>query len=298
MIAVASVVFAGTPAIGIVTASGHFTLERSQVWGNSTLFDGATVETDSASSELALSNGVRMQLGAASRARVWETRMLLEKGVGQMAGPTSYEIDAGGLKIRVGSPNARVRVSLTGRVEVTALSGAARVASGSGILLAAIPAGHSMIFSMQAAPTGAITRTGCLLYKDGHFIMQDDNTQEVVELNGTGIAANTGNRVEVTGTATGAKPAVTIATLQMNVTSLTVQSQGGCLTVAAALDASTAAPPSGTPAAVQPIPASTPPATTGGGMSTGAKVGIGAAIAGGGAAAAILLAQKKKSTSP
>src|SRR5277367_2118222 len=66
IVAVASMAFAGSPAIGIVTASGHFTVERSEVWGNSTLFNGATVETGSASSELALRNGVRVQLGAAS----------------------------------------------------------------------------------------------------------------------------------------------------------------------------------------------------------------------------------------
>ena len=35
-----------TAAIGMVTASGHFTLDRSEVWGNTTLFDGGKIETD------------------------------------------------------------------------------------------------------------------------------------------------------------------------------------------------------------------------------------------------------------
>jgi hypothetical protein len=47
-----SAVAIAAPAIGIVTASGHFSVEGSQVWGNATLFEGATVETSSASSIL------------------------------------------------------------------------------------------------------------------------------------------------------------------------------------------------------------------------------------------------------
>src|SRR5689334_18057884 len=53
-----SVAGLAAPAIGIVTASGHFNVEGSQVWGNATLFDGTMIETSSASSELALGNGV------------------------------------------------------------------------------------------------------------------------------------------------------------------------------------------------------------------------------------------------
>ena len=204
-----STAFAASPAIGIITASGHFTLERSQVWGNATLFDGAMVETGAASSDVTLRSGARLQLGAASRARVWENRVSIEKGVGQVTAPPSYEVDAAGLKIRGAGAGARLRVGLSDSVEVTALAGGAQVASSSGALLAAIPAGRSMSFSMQA---GALTRTGCLLYKDGRFILQDENTQEVVEVNGPDLALNAGNRVELTGRAATTRPNVSIAT--------------------------------------------------------------------------------------
>ena len=290
--------FGASPAIGIVTASGHFTVDQSQVWSNSTLFDGATVETGPASSEVALRSGVKLQLGAASRARVWENRASLEKGVGQMAGSASYEIDAAGLRIRSASGSVRLRVVVAGRVEVASFAGTARVVNGAGLLLASIPAGHAMSFAMQAGTTGAVTRTGCLLYKDGQFILQDENTQEVVELSGTGLAPNVGNRVEITGTATAVKPAVSIATLEVNVSGVVQKSQGGCLSVAAALEAQ-ADVPAGAPVGSAPptaAPASNP---GGGGLSKGVKIGIAAAIAGGGAAgAAIALAGKKSSTSP
>lgn len=304
----ATAAYGGTPAIGIVTASGHVTVERSEVWGNSTLFDGATVETKSSSSDLALRNGVRLQLGAGSRARIWENRVALERGIGQMAAPASYELDAAGLRIRAASgaanEKARLRVTVGDRVEVMALVGAARVTNGAGLLLASIPAGRGMSFSQQAGATGSITRTGCLLYKDGHYILQDENTQEVVELNALDPVArdlqkNTGNRVEVTGTAGATKPVVSIATLLMNVAAVTVKSQGGCLSVAAALNAQTEAPAGGV--ANTPATGQTPSVSTsggGGGMSTGAKIAIVALIAGGAAGAGIALIGHKSSTSP
>jgi hypothetical protein len=301
--------FAGAPAIGIVTASGHVTVERSQVWGNSTLFDGATVETTSASSELSLRSGVRVQLGAASRARVWENRVALERGVGQVAGPSSFELDTAGLKIRaggvVGNDTGRVRVAVNDRIEVSALTGVARVTNGAGLLLASIPAGRSMSFAMNAGQAGgSVTRTGCQLFKDGHFIIQDENTQEVVELNGRDLAPSVGNRVEAVGTAGPTKPAVSIATSILNVTRITIKSQGGCLSAAAALNAQAQVPAN---AAATPADATTPASKggtsaprseSGGGMSTGAKVAIIAGVAGGGAGAAIALAGHKSSTSP
>jgi hypothetical protein len=149
-----------------------------------------------------------------------------------------------------------------------------------------------MSFAPQAADTGALKRNGCLLYKDSHFILQDDNTQEVVELSGQGLAPNLGNRVEVTGTASTAKPAVSIAASVMNVSAVAPRSQGGCLVAASALDAQTEMPqPGAAPAATQTA------AKTG--MSTGAKAAIWIGVIGGGAGAGIaVLESSKKSTSP
>jgi hypothetical protein len=306
----ASVACAASPAIGIISASGHFTVERSEVWGNSTLFDGSTVQTDKASSELALRNGVKVQLGADSRAQVWENRVLLEKGIGQIAAPGAYEVDVAGLRIQ--AAGARLRIRLTDRVEVAALSGTGRVTTAAGLLLASIPAGRSVSFSTQAGATGVVSRTGCLLYKDGHFILQDETTQEVVELYGKGLPQGgkelqdgVGNRVEVTGTSTGEKPAVSIATIVINASRIAQKSQGGCLSVASVLDAKTEAPAGAGNAAATGSPtagaaAGTAAGTAAGhaGLSTGAIVGIVAAVAGGGAGAALALAHSKGSTSP
>jgi len=239
-------------------------VEGSQVWGNATLFDGTTVETTAASSELALRNGVKVQLGAGSRARVWQNRLVLEKGAAQLAAPGSFEVSV------LNHANL-IRAPFRGQV------------------------------AMQAAP-GQTVHAGCMVYKNGRFLLQDQATQEVIELSGPDLAANVGNRVEARGTASSAKPVVTPATSVMNIASIAPQSQGGCLSVAAALNARTDVPvqaanaPSAGPAKPPAQTSSAPAVHTG--MSTGAKVAIVAVIGGGGAGAALALAGGKKSTSP
>ena len=293
---------AKSPAIGVVTASGHFILDHSEVWGNATLFDGGKIETSAASSEAALRNGVRIQLASASSATVGESQLTLTKGTGQVAATEDYQVSAGGLAIRSASGASRVRVAWLsgGTVEVTALSGAARVANRAGLVLASIPAGRRMDFAMQAA-TGVVTRTGCLLYKDGRFLLQDQNTQEVLEIRGDALAAQVGNRVTISGTASALRPALAAASGIVNASTVTLQETGGCLSVAAGLDAQTEvtnAAAATTPNQPAVAPAKAPAPTPKGGMSTGAKVAIIAVIGGGGAGAAIALAGGKKSTSP
>lgn len=234
-------------------------MEGSQVWGNATLFDGATVETSSASSELALRNGVKLQLGVESRARIWQNRLVLEKGVAQLAAPGSFEVSVLNHANLIRAPFKGV--------------------------------------AFQAA-AGQTVHAGCIVYKDGRFLLQDQATQEVIELSGPDLAANVGNRVEARGTASSAKPGVAPATSVMNITSIAPQSQGGCLSVAAALSARTDVPAAAAPSSTGANPApSSPTAEAHKGMSTGAKIGIVAAIGGGGAGAAIALAGGKKSTS-
>ena len=294
---ISSFAAAASPAIGIVTASGHFTLDRSQVWGNATVFEGSVVETGSASSEVALRNGAKLQLARDSRARILADRIVLEKGIGQVSAPVSFEVNAGNLRIHT---DGRLRVDLHEGVQVASLLGSARVSSASGILLAAIPAGRMVTFDPQAA-NGSVTRTGCLMFKDHHYIVQDEDTQEVVELSGgQNLSSQLGNRVEIKGTASSAKPAVTIATLVVNVASMTPKSTGGCLSVASGLGAQTEA--SAVAAAAEAAAAGAAGAATAAtvGLSTAATVGIIAGVAGGGGAVAavVLATSKKSSTSP
>jgi hypothetical protein len=276
----------------MITSGGAMSLNRSEVWGNATLFDGTSIDTQKASGYAALTDGVRIQFGAQSRATVWKNRTLLDKGIAQVTAHAPYEIDSGGIKVKAES-GSRMLLKAGAQVEVTALEGVAQVRDRDGTLLASIAPGRTLSFAFQTA----VTRTGCLLYKDGHFLMQDENTNEVVELNGPNLASSTGNRVEVLGTTATAKPVLPIATSAMNVSAVTVKTTGGCLSVASALNAQTEVP-AGAPTPNAPGGGTTTAPSSGGGLSTGAKVAIVVAIAGGGAGAAIALLMHKSSTSP
>jgi hypothetical protein len=286
---------ADSPAIGLISASGPLTINRSQVWGNATIFDGTSVETGQASGDLALRNGVRMQLGTGSRAQVWQNHFSLEKGSSQVSSPGGYQVDAAEIVIKEGAASRmRVAMAAGNRVEVTALIGTVQVNSRSGILLGLIPAGRTMSFAPQSS-SATTTRTGCLLYKSNHFILHDDATTEVVELSGTGLSSNVGDKVEVSGTPIATKPTVSIATVVMSVSHVTPKSSGGCLTVAAALDASTSAPAATDTTAPA---ASTGETSSKAGMSTGAKVAIAAVVIGGAVGGIAAATLGHKSTSP
>jgi hypothetical protein len=290
----------GAPsAIGLISASGPLTVDRSPIWGNATLFEGTSVATADASGDLALRNGVRIQLAAQSEAVIGQSRAVLQKGSSQISAAQAYEVQALGLRIH-GEAGARMRVALNSShgVEVTALSGKASVSDQGGLLLAAIPQGRAVAFAMpQQAGPSSVMRTGCLLYKDMHFILRDDATNEVLELSGPDLAANVGKSVRVTGTPTAGKPAVSVASAMMTVTNVAPQSAGGCLVAAQALDAQTQVPSAAASAASTPTPATAPVAAHTG-MSGGAKAAIIIVVAGGGGAGAFLALKSKKSTSP
>jgi hypothetical protein len=230
---------AAQPVVGLVTASGHSTLNHSQVWGNATVFDGSKIDTTDASSEATLNNGVRMQLGSASRANVSEKRLELWKGVGQASTPESFKIDAAAFAIRSSGNTGRVRVGLVdGKVDVTTIAGLANVINtANGETVASIAAGQRRSFAMQVGG-GTVSHSGCLLYKDNHYILQDQSTQEVFEIKGNGLGSNMSNQVAITGTVVaGARSAVAPANSIINASSVVLQQQGGCLSVAAALGA-------------------------------------------------------------
>jgi len=282
-------VYAGAArVIGIVTASGDFQLEQARVWGNSTLFEGATIETGAASSQIALRNGVKLQLASDSRARVFAGRLVLEKGAGQLTATMKYEIDVLGLRV-LADPNARVAVKFSGArlIEVATLSGGAQVTGAHG-LLASLRPGREASFAADDADQ--VTMSGCVLLKNGVLILADEGSGTVVELYGGDVAKQLGNRVQVTGSVSSRAPRVAGAREILNVTEAKLVAPGGCLGVATRLDASTSLQPS----------TSAPQTATHKGLSTGAKVGIVAAIAGGGAAAAGIAASagKKATTSP
>jgi hypothetical protein len=192
---------AASPAIGVATAKGSFNLDASKTAGNGTLFEGSTVETGKASSELKMASGVRMTLDVGTRGKVYRDYLLLEKGTGQINGGADYRIRARSLQIEP-SAGGQAKVTLTGanKVLVAALTAPVRVTNASGLVIAELSAGHAVEMEPQAAGAAApSTLSGCLVKKAGHYTLTDETAGITVELQGPGLEKEIGNKVEVTG---------------------------------------------------------------------------------------------------
>jgi hypothetical protein len=214
--------FAASPAIGLVVANGSFQLDHSSVRGAATLFDGNEIETNVSASQLQLNNGVNLHLAAESRARVYESRLVLEKGIGQLES-ANYRIEAAGLQVEADRPGATVRVQLTGpqRVVVAARDGGVRVSNSGGVLIARLDSGREMTFEPQDSGGAVATKvSGILALKDGKFVVVDRATNVMMQLQGAGLEAEVGNLVEITGTVDSAAPTVPGASQLIDVTDI------------------------------------------------------------------------------
>ena len=286
--------FAASPAIGLVTADGSFQLDHSNVWGNATLFDGAVVETNVSSSQLQLSSGVNMRLAAESRASAFKSRLVLEKGIGQLES-SNYRIEADSLQVTADKPGATARVQVTGpnRIVVAAREGTVRVSNSQGVLIARLDKGREMAFEPQENSTTTVTKvSGILALKDGKFIVVDRVTNVTMQLQGDGLDKEVGNLVEITGTVDAEAPTVAGASQLIDVVKVKRLVKGGAAAAGAAAGAGAGA-------------AAGAAAGAGAGLATGSIVAIvgGVAAAGtvGGLAAAHALpgqGSSKPSTSP
>ncbi len=235
-------VTASSPAIGLATANGNFQVNSSRVWGNATLFDGTVIETAKAASLVRLNNGAQMRLATESRAKVYQGRLVLEKGSAQLESSAAYPVEARSLKVYAAAPHsvARLQLARDNQVLVAAVTGAVQVANASGVVVANLAAGRALSFDPQAGAAGPAKVSGCLLSKDGKLIVVDQTTNVTVEVQGPGLGQEVGNRVEITGAADAAQPSVAGASQLINVKDVKRIAKGGCSSKAAAAGAGAA----------------------------------------------------------
>lgn len=286
-------------AIGVAKAHGRFLVDSHPVAGNATLFEGNTLETAAASSELQLYSGVRMRLAPDSRGRVFGNRLELEKGSGELNGGAGYRIEARGLRILAGSPGAAGRVAITAdyKVQAAALAGSLRVTTADGTVVALVRPAMALEFEPQTV-TGAqapFEMSGCLERRAGHFVLRDPLTGVVEEVRGSRLEGEVGNMVEVTATVIpGVKP-VEGALEVIEITRLRRISRG-CAPAWPPVPqaAEPAAPgPATAPARTAPPPPSVPKP----GMSGTRKAVMAGVIVGGAGAGAVIYLTTKKDES-
>ncbi len=190
------------PPIGIATARGDFQVDRASVSGNATVLEGSLVDAGFYGSKLRLYGGNEMFLGSDSRGQVFRDHLVLERGVARIGTSKGYTVDAAGLRV-LAAANSTADVNLpgAGRVEVTAVSGAARVTNGTGVLLAQVLPGRALAFTMQASGAAPPEKlTGVLSQSNGHYFLTDTTAGVTVELAGSDLSKLAGKVVEVTGT--------------------------------------------------------------------------------------------------
>jgi len=213
---------AASSAIGIAMANGNFEIDNAKVRGNSTVFEGSSIATEAAGSELHLSNGVRMRLGAEAAGRIYSDRFVLEKGAGQVESGTSFRIEAGTLRVVPESPACAVRVAVTpeGRVRIAAVRGRAHVSRQDGMLLARVAPQQPV--EVEASDTSdAAKLAGLIEHKDGAYLLTDTTSGVRVQLVGSGLAENVGKHVVVRGAIESGMQAVAGASQVVRVISVT-----------------------------------------------------------------------------
>ena len=276
----------GSTVLGTVVSDGDFRLNSSLVTGSATLFDGSAVETNQATSRIQL-DGAWMLLDSNSRARVKSSQVTLERGIGEIGTTRSFALDARSLKIVTEGAGAAARVKLDGRdnVVVGALRGSVKVLNSNGILIASLRPGTTLSFLPKAAAADISEISGCLVWKEGKYIVVDSNGQATI-VEGTGLDKLSGNPVKVTGTATG-KPTDALPTVK--IATITQTGDRGCLAAATSQNAQLT-PPADAPAGPPPSSGPATMAAEGGkstkllviaGVGVAAAVGIGVAAASG-----------------
>ena len=90
-----------------------------------------------------------------------------------------------------------------------------------GVLIARLTSGREMLFEPQEGSATTVTKvSGILALKDGQFIVVDRVTNVTMQVQGTGLEAEVGNLVEITGTVDAAAPTVPGASQLVDVTSI------------------------------------------------------------------------------
>jgi hypothetical protein len=227
---------AAAPGIGVAMSEGSILINSSKTAGNATIFDGSTLETQSAASQVHLNGGARLRFAPDSRGTVFSDHVDLQKG---SAGITGYSASAGGLNIRAdGKASATISMHDQGVVEIAALTGSVHVFNAAGFNVANLVPGRALDLRAQDAGASAPSSlVGCPVKSGGNTLLTDETSNVTVQLRGGSV--KTGRRVQVTGSMVPNTTPPSGATQVVNVTN--VKEIGGACKAGAAAAAGGAA---------------------------------------------------------
>ncbi len=187
---------AATPSIGIAMSQGNILIDSSTTAGNATIFNGSTLETQSAGSQVRLNGGAQLRLASDSRGKVFSDHVDLQKGSASIKG---YSANANGLNVRAdGKASAEISVRDKGEVQIAALTGNVHVFDAAGFNIANLEQGRALDLRPQAARAGAASSlSGCAVKSGSGTLLTDETTNITVQMKGGN--AKVGRHVQITG---------------------------------------------------------------------------------------------------
>lgn len=194
-------VSAAAPSVGLIKANGEFRVDGSELKGNSTLFNGSTVESKSVRSEIRLSSGGQLLLSSGSRVKVFSDHTVLEKGSGLVKNVANHSIEAGTLSITAPGKGTEAQISVTkpGHVMVSAVNGPVSVRNSAGVLVASVRPGSVVELTPQSGSASQTKVSGTLASNGGKYFVTDSTSNVTVEVQGSELAKWTGKQVDVSG---------------------------------------------------------------------------------------------------
>jgi hypothetical protein len=175
-------------------SAGAILLDNTKTAGNATIFEGATLQTQTDTSQVDLKGGARVRFGANSRGKLFKDSLDLEKGSARI---WDFSVNANGLTVRA---KGTATVSVQGKVvEVAALEGDVQVFNASGVNVANLLPGRVLNLRSQDSGVSSVSvMAGCVTKTNGIFSLKDDVTDVTVQLEGGKFQAL--RRFRVTGT--------------------------------------------------------------------------------------------------
>jgi hypothetical protein len=152
--------FAATPAIGVASAFGSFSVNSAPVNGNANVFNGSEVRTDKAASQILLQNGSSLTLATNTAATIYNDHIVIREGAARVDDMSKYDVQGLGYRVVADEPGSQAAVRLNnGAFEVASMSGALKVFDSNGAMLTRIGAGTASSFkpgqSSKSGQSGA-----------------------------------------------------------------------------------------------------------------------------------------------
>ncbi len=215
---------AATSGIGVAMSEGNILINSSSAAGNATIFNGSTLETLTATSQVRLNDGAQLRLASDSRGTVFSDHVDLQKG---SANITGYSANASGLNVRAdGKASATISMRDQGVVEIAALTGDVHVFNAAGLNVANLVPGRALNLRPQDAGANAPSKlTGCVVKSGSDILLTDQTLNVTVQLKGGNVKM--GSRVQITGVMVPNATPASGATQVLNVTSVK-EVGGGC----------------------------------------------------------------------